>query len=46
MRERAFESLKYERFYREDIVDLLDLTSHAEEFWIEFTGSDHTEGLS
>jgi hypothetical protein len=29
VRERAFESLKYERLYREDILDVLDLTSHA-----------------
>ena len=27
VRERAFESPKYERLYREDIVDVLDLTN-------------------
>jgi hypothetical protein len=42
VRERAFESLKYERLYREDIVDVLDLTRHAEEFRIEFNTIDHT----
>jgi putative transposase len=56
VRERAFESLKYERLYREDIVDVLDLTSHAEEFRIEFntiedlklrpSGSLTAQGLS
>ena len=36
VRQRAFESVKCERLYREDILDVLDLTSHAEEFRIEF----------
>ena len=46
VRERAFESLKYERLYREDIVDVLDLTSHAEEFRIEFNTIRPHEALS
>jgi putative transposase len=46
VRERAFESLKYERLYREDILDVLDLTSHAEEFRIEFNTIRPHEALS
>ena len=46
VRERAFESLKCERLYREDIVDVLDLTSHAEEFRIEFNTIRPHEALS
>jgi transposase InsO family protein len=46
VRERAFESLKYERLYREDIVDVLDLTSHAEEFRVEFNTIRPHEALS
>jgi transposase InsO family protein len=46
VRERAFESLKYERLYREDIIDVLDLTSHAEEFRIEFNTIRPHEALS
>jgi len=46
VRERAFESLKYERLYREDILDVLDLTSHAEEFRIEFNTIRPPEALS
>ena len=42
VRERAFESLKYERLYREDILDVLDLTGHAEESGSSSTRSDHT----
>jgi putative transposase len=46
VRERAFESLKYERLYREDILDVFDLTSHAEEFRIEFNTIRPHEALS
>jgi putative transposase len=46
VRERAFESLKYERLYREDILDVLDLTRHAEEFRIEFNTIRPHEALS
>jgi hypothetical protein len=38
--------LKYERLYREDIADVLDLTSHAEEFRIEFNTIRPHEALS
>ena len=46
VRERAFESLKYERLYREDITDILDLTGHAEEFRVEFNTIRPHEALS
>jgi hypothetical protein len=46
VRERAFESLKYERLYREDIIDVVDLTNHAEEFRIEFNTIRPHEALS
>ena len=46
VRERAFESLKYERLYREDTLDVLDLTRHAEEFRIEFNTIRPHEALS
>jgi hypothetical protein len=46
VRERAFESLKYERLYRQDIVDVLDLTSHADEFRVEFNTVRPHEALS
>ena len=36
VRERAFQSLKYERLYREQIDDALDLTQQAEAFRAEF----------
>jgi putative transposase len=38
--------LKYERLYREDILDVLDLTSQAEEFRIEFNTIRPHEALS
>lgn len=34
--ERWFESLKYERLYRHDITDGLDLASHVDEFYNEY----------
>jgi putative transposase len=46
VRERAFESLKYERPNREEILDVLDLTSNAEEFRIEFNTIRPHEALS
>jgi putative transposase len=46
VRERAFESLKYERLYREDISNILDLTSHAEQFRVEFNTIRPHEALS
>jgi putative transposase len=46
VREPAFESLKYERLYREDITDILDLTGHAEEFRVEFNTTRPHEALS
>jgi len=36
VRERAFGSLKYERLYREQIDDALELVRHAEAFRVEF----------
>jgi putative transposase len=36
VRERAFQTLKYERLYREDIADALDLVRIAEEFRREY----------
>jgi len=36
VRERAFQSLKYERLYREQIDDALDLVREAEAFRVEF----------
>ncbi|WP_246957402.1 transposase [Brachybacterium sp. Marseille-Q7125] len=35
-RERGFGSLKYERLYREEIHDALELTCHAEEYRLEY----------
>lgn len=36
VRERAFQSLKYERLYREQIDDVHDLVAHADDFRAEF----------
>lgn len=36
IRERAFQSLKYERLYREQIDDALDLVRAADAFRVEF----------
>jgi putative transposase len=38
--------LKCERLYREDIIDVLDLTSHSEQFRIEFNTVRPHEALS
>jgi putative transposase len=46
VRERAFESLKYERLYREPISDALDLTREAEAFRVEFNTIRPHEALS
>ncbi|WP_430393862.1 integrase core domain-containing protein [Brachybacterium nesterenkovii] len=36
VRERAFQSLKYERLYREQIDDALDLVREADAYRVEF----------
>lgn len=36
VRERGFESLKYERLYREHVPDGLALAAHAEAYRIEY----------
>lgn len=46
VRERAFESLKYERLYREPIDDALDLVREAEAYRVEFNTVRPHEALS
>ena len=46
VRERAFQSLKYERLYREQIDDMHDLVEHGEDFRIEFNTVRPHEALS
>ena len=46
VRERAFQSLKYERLYREQIDDALDLVREAETFRIEFNTHRPHEALA
>lgn len=46
MRERAFQSLKYERLYREQIDDIHDLVEHGEDFRAEFNTVRPHEALS
>lgn len=46
VRERAFQSLKYERLYRESIDDVHDLVDHAEDFRSEFNTLRPHEALS
>ena len=46
VRERAFQSLKYERLYREQIDDMHDLLAHAEAFRVEFNTVRPHEALS
>ena len=46
VRERAFQSLKYERLYREPIDDALDLVREAEVFRVEFNSVRPHEALS
>jgi putative transposase len=46
VRERAFQSLNYERLYREQIDDALDLAAHAEEFRVEFNTIRPHEALA
>jgi len=46
VRERAFESLKYERLYRQPISDALDLIREAEEHRLEFNNIRPHEALS
>ncbi|WP_134773219.1 integrase core domain-containing protein [Ornithinimicrobium flavum] len=46
VRERAFQSLKYERLYREQIDDMHDLVAHGEDFRVEFNAVRPHEALS
>ena len=46
VRERAFQSLKYERLYREQIDDIHDLVAHSEDFRSEFNTIRPHEALS
>jgi putative transposase len=46
VRERGFESLKYERLYREHIPDGLALATHAEDYRIEFNTIRPPEALA
>lgn len=46
VRERGFESLKYERLYREYIPDGLALAAHAEDYRLEFNTVRPHEALS
>ena len=46
VRERAFQSLKYERLYREQIDDIHDLVEHGEDFRAEFNTVRPHEALS
>ncbi len=46
VRERAFQSLKYERLYREQIDDALDLVREAETFHTEFNTVRPHEALA
>ena len=46
VRERAFGSLKYERLYREQIEDPLDLVREAEAFRVEFNRIRPHEALA
>lgn len=46
VRERAFQSLKYERLYREQIDDIHDLAAHGEDFRAEFNTIRPHEALS
>ncbi|OLT25421.1 integrase core domain-containing protein [Serinicoccus sp. CUA-874] len=46
MRERAFQSLKYERLYREQIDDIHDLVEHGVDFRAEFNTVRPHEALS
>ncbi len=46
VRERAFGSLKYERLYREQIDDALELARHAEAFRVEFNTIRPHEALA
>lgn len=46
VRERAFQSLKYERLYREQIDDIHDLIEHGEDFRAEFNTVRPHEALS
>jgi putative transposase len=46
VRERGFESLKYERLYREHITDGLVLADHAEDYRVEFNTVRPHEALS
>ena len=45
VRERAFGSLKYERLYLEDIHDVTELWSHAEQYRLEFNQTRPHEAL-
>lgn len=46
MRERGFESLKYERLYREHVPDGLTLAAHAEAYRVEFNTVRPHEALA
>jgi transposase InsO family protein len=46
VRERGFESLKYERLYREHIPDGLALAAHAEDYRVEFNTIRPHEALA
>jgi len=46
VRERAFQSLKYERLYREPIDDALDLVREADAFRVEFNSIRPHEALA
>lgn len=46
VRERGFQSLKYERLYREQIDDIQDLVAHSEDFRSGFNTTRPHEALS
>jgi len=46
VRERGFQSLKYERLYREQIDDIHDLVAHSEDFRSGFNTTRPHEALS
>lgn len=46
VRERGFESLKYERLYREHVPDGLTLATHAEDYRIELNTIRPHEALA
>jgi len=46
VRERGFESLKYERLYREHVPDGLALAAHAEAYRIEYNTVRPHEALA